>query len=62
MKEHQFDKKLALLRKYKEEHGNADVPSNYAEDPRLARWVELQVRYLRDVHIRSGLVIAECLI
>ncbi len=33
---------LAILKRYKKEHGHCRVPSKYKENPELGRWVEVQ--------------------
>ncbi|KAL7537210.1 hypothetical protein ACHAXR_007654, partial [Thalassiosira sp. AJA248-18] len=43
IREHRFEETFEALQKYKTEMGNCDVPSDYKEDPRLAKWVEIQV-------------------
>lgn len=41
-----WERMLAALTKFKEQHGHCDVPANYPEDPVLGRWVTVQ-RYRR---------------
>eukprot|EP00804_Cyclotella_cryptica_P009021 CCRYP_003131-RA/>CCRYP_003131-RA protein AED:0.21 eAED:0.21 QI:109/1/1/1/1/1/2/402/274 len=40
--ERRFKMRLSELSKYREMHGNCNVPSRYPENPELAKWVENQ--------------------
>jgi len=37
-----WNKRLEELKRYKETHGNCDVPRRYAQNPKLANWVQTQ--------------------
>ena len=37
-----WERRLAVLQRYEREHGDANVPAQWAEDPRLANWVTSQ--------------------
>jgi hypothetical protein len=42
---HEQEEQLARLAAYKAAHGDCNVPRDWAEDPRLADWVDMQRRF-----------------
>jgi len=46
-----WEEKFRNLKRYKEEHGDCNVPSGYLADPRLANWVHMQ----RAIHKKNKL-------
>ena len=42
-----WEAQLARLAAYKAEHGDCNVPKDWAEDPKLGKWVDTQRKFKR---------------